>query len=307
MPRQSDFKNEFSWSKSRDALFKRCLRAYYYHYYGSWNGWRRDSPPDVKELYIMKNLQTVPTWTGGVVHDVVAEVLRGIRKGQQLSIDQAVKMAKQRAQHDFEDSRSSAYRSRPKRLCGLQDHYHGVPITDESLEEALATMELCIRRLYSTPTYNRMLELEPDKIIESEKLQSMTLSGCKVWVKPDLLVHDLDDRVMVVDWKTGASSASEETGLQLAIYAIYAVRNYGFSPEELSGVEVNLRSGEEHHYSLDAQTLEGAREYIESSASRMQALLHDREENVALLRDFPKIEDLQLCQDCRFRRACNRS
>jgi hypothetical protein len=301
-----EFKNEFSWSKSRDALFNECLRAYYYHYYGSWNGWRRDSPPDVKELYVMKNLENIPTWIGRVVHEVAEEVVRGMRRGEQLPTDQAVEMARQRAHGDFEDSQSGIYRSKPNRLCGLQEHYYGDPISDESLEEALATMELCIQRLYSTPTYKRMLELGPEGIIEFEKLHSRTVSGYKVWASPDLLVRDLDGRVVVVDWKTGLSLASEGARLQLAVYGIQAVETYGLTPEKLSGLEVNLRSGEEHLYPLNAHTLENTRRYIDSSASRMQALLHDREENIALIRDFLKVHDSHVCQYCRFRRACNR-
>ena len=33
------FKNEFSWSKTRDETFKSCPRQYWFAYYGFWNGW----------------------------------------------------------------------------------------------------------------------------------------------------------------------------------------------------------------------------------------------------------------------------
>lgn len=301
----SEFKNEFSWSISRDRLFNECRRAYYYHYYGSWNGWLSDSPSEVKELYIMKNLETIPMWRGRIVHEVLEQVVGAMSRTEQWSTDEAVRMARRRAQHDFEDSRSGAYRSWPKRLCGLQDHYYKVAITDESLEEEIATMEECVKRFYSTRMYGRMLELGPRRIMEYEDLRSMILSGYKVWVKPDLIARDLGRRVLVVDWKTGVSSAAEETGLQLAIYGIYAVRSYGLAPEELCAVEVNLRSGEEHFYPLDADTLERTRRHMENSANRMQALLYDREENVALVQDFHGRQDSYACENCRFRRACN--
>jgi len=32
------FKNEFSWSKTRDEVFKTCPRQYWFAYYGFWNG-----------------------------------------------------------------------------------------------------------------------------------------------------------------------------------------------------------------------------------------------------------------------------
>ena len=37
------FKNEFSWSVSRDSTFRKCQRMYYYQYYGSWGGWNDDA------------------------------------------------------------------------------------------------------------------------------------------------------------------------------------------------------------------------------------------------------------------------
>ena len=122
----------------------------------------------------------------------------------------------------------------------------------------------------------------------------------------NLILRDLDGRVTVVDWKTGLPSATGETELQLAIYGLYAVEAHGLTPEQLSGLEVNLRSGEEHFYALDKERLEGARLYIENSADRMQALLYDPQENIALIRDFPKVDDVYLCEECRFRRACDR-
>jgi hypothetical protein len=38
------FKNEISWSKSRDETFKTCPRQYWFAYYGFWNGWLKDGP-----------------------------------------------------------------------------------------------------------------------------------------------------------------------------------------------------------------------------------------------------------------------
>ena len=37
-PASGDIKKEFSWSYSRAAKYRQCPRAYYYHYYASWEG-----------------------------------------------------------------------------------------------------------------------------------------------------------------------------------------------------------------------------------------------------------------------------
>ena len=43
MADKKEFKNDFSWSFSRDSAFNTCKRKYYYSYYGSWGGWNKDA------------------------------------------------------------------------------------------------------------------------------------------------------------------------------------------------------------------------------------------------------------------------
>jgi len=43
------FKNEFSWSKTRDEIFKACPRQYWFAYYGFWNGWLKDAPERTRQ------------------------------------------------------------------------------------------------------------------------------------------------------------------------------------------------------------------------------------------------------------------
>ncbi|MBU1700874.1 MAG: PD-(D/E)XK nuclease family protein, partial [Candidatus Eisenbacteria bacterium] len=54
----SALKNTFSWSHSRKRLFDDCPRAYYFRYYGSWEGWLHDAPPLARALYILKQLKS---------------------------------------------------------------------------------------------------------------------------------------------------------------------------------------------------------------------------------------------------------
>ncbi len=306
MPRPSELQNEFSWSKSRDGMFNVCLRGYYYHYYGSWGGWRHDAPADLRELYVMKNLQTLSTWRGSVVHHVAQEIVEGLREGKQVPVEQALDSARERVQRDFEDSRTGRYRRRPNRICGLVDHYYGQTVSGDTLRQTMVAVEGCVRRVYSADSYQTMLQRGPAGIVEVEKLQSMTISGHRVWVSPDVITRTAADELTIVDWKTGGSASSEAARLQLAIYGLYATRAYGVDPDRLTGVEENLRLGEAHVHALKEWVLEEASQYIKNSIRRMQALLYDREHNVALLRAFPKTDKLAMCMGCNFRRACER-
>ena len=65
------FTNTFSWSASRDRLFRTCPRAYYYNYYAYWNGWSYNADEKTKTIYKLKKLQGLPLWAGSTVHDVI--------------------------------------------------------------------------------------------------------------------------------------------------------------------------------------------------------------------------------------------
>lgn len=47
---------KFYFSAHRLSLFESCLRAYYYRYIASWNGWDRAASQEVREIYFLKNL-----------------------------------------------------------------------------------------------------------------------------------------------------------------------------------------------------------------------------------------------------------
>jgi len=51
------FKNEFSWSISRDRIFQTCPRQYYYNYYGYWGGWEFNAPQRVRQIYGLNNIE----------------------------------------------------------------------------------------------------------------------------------------------------------------------------------------------------------------------------------------------------------
>jgi hypothetical protein len=49
----TELKNEFSWSKTRDEVFKNCPRQYWFAYYGYWNGWLENAPERTRQIHIL--------------------------------------------------------------------------------------------------------------------------------------------------------------------------------------------------------------------------------------------------------------
>ncbi len=83
----AQFANNFSWSASRDRLFRSCPRAYFYNYYGYWNGWNDRADESTKLIYKLKKLQSLPLLAGSIVHDVIQFYLETNRDIAQASSD----------------------------------------------------------------------------------------------------------------------------------------------------------------------------------------------------------------------------
>jgi hypothetical protein len=113
----ADLANVFSWSRSRAGKFEECRRRYYYHYYGAWGGWDSNAPPDIRRLYVLKQLTGRQGWAGRTVHSAVELVLRVLHAGEELSegrlIDDTVGRRRECVLPSW------GYRDRPKEAVAL--------------------------------------------------------------------------------------------------------------------------------------------------------------------------------------------
>ena len=76
-----EFKNDFSWSVSRDDTFRKCRRMYYFQYYGYWGGWEIDADDRTRMIYILKKLQNRQMWAESKVHECIESTLNEIKTG----------------------------------------------------------------------------------------------------------------------------------------------------------------------------------------------------------------------------------
>src|SRR5690625_4188354 len=140
--------NRFSWSKSRHETFTTCPRRYYYNYYGSWGGWERDAPEEVKELYLLKKLTSRYAWSGSAVHDAIRWVLEELRDGRELPLEQVVDRTRASMRAQFRESRDRAYRQR--KAFGLLEHEYEEAISDAQWKANWEQVERCLHAFYGS-------------------------------------------------------------------------------------------------------------------------------------------------------------
>ena len=56
----SVLKNDFSWSLQRFTMFERCKREYFYHYYGSWEGWNENAEERQEVTQVLTDIKGKP-------------------------------------------------------------------------------------------------------------------------------------------------------------------------------------------------------------------------------------------------------
>lgn len=298
-----EFRNNFSWSVSRDSTFLECPRKYYFNYYGSWGGWESDAPDRIRELYLLKQLKNRAMWAGQVVHDCIKRSLDNLSRGiPVLPLTEIQTITRDLMRQDFRSSRRKLYRVNPKNNCGLFEHEYELDVPDEQWKETADQVERCLNNFYQSDVYEQLSSLDQSDFLEIEKFSSFDLDGVDVIIKLDCASRE-HDRIVVWDWKTGRS---EQTGLsfQMACYAYYASSTFGVPVGHVLTRRFELFSNHLHEESVSEGSLEELLAYIRGSIKDMLSLLDDPQTNTAREENFSKIEKKQICRRCNFLKVC---
>ena len=299
----TELKNEFSWSKTRDEIFRTCPRQYWFAYYGYWNGWLEEAPERTRQIYILKNLKNRQTWTGEKVHNSIHRSISNIRRGiKVLPVDDIISITLNQMRSEFRSSRSKTYWKKPK-TCALFEHEYGIEVTDQQWKEMAQNVETCLKNFYASDIYSRLKSHGKEGWLEVEEFSSFNLDSTKINVVIDCAVKE-GDSIIIYDWKTG-KALSEDLSVQLGCYAFYAMEKWHLPPGSLTVVEYNLFFNKANSFSVTKGEIEGIKGYIQGSVKDMKSLLKDRENNIPLPEDqFAKVEDERAISRCNFKKVC---
>lgn len=296
--------NGFSWSKSRDELFRECRRKYYYDKYGSWGGWDRNADERTRALYILKNLKSRHMWMGEVVHWAVEGLLDAVRSGRAMKSGEVTARITSRMRKDFKESKDRLYLKDPKRYCGLFEHEYEVPLENDVWFSLHEKAKACVLHVLESRILSEIRRLPPEKWLTVEGLLDMKFEGEKIFLKMDFASRD-DGGVLIIDWKTGEREDVDST-VQLGCYGLYAVEEWEASPEQVTTVEYNLSGKREMRKTLVPANIDWIKHYIRSSIAAMKALLVDPARNIAIEDDFPFTDNELTCKWCNFRKRCRK-
>ena len=299
----TELKNEFSWSKTRDEVFRTCPRQYWFSYYGYWNGWLENAPERTRQIYVLKNLKNRHMWAGEKVHECIQRSLNNIRRGiRVLSADEIVSITLDQMRAEFRSSRAGNYLKNPK-TCGLFEHEYGVEVTDDQWKEVATNVETCLRNFYASDIYDGLKSHRRDGWLEVGEFSSFQLDGVKIDLAIDCAIRE-GDEVRIYDWKTG-KSIPDDLPIQLSCYALYARGKWNVPPESLRVIEFNLSSNKSSWFSASLGVVENTKGYLRGGIKDMRSLLLDVKKNIPMEEErFSKVEDERISLGCNFRKVC---
>jgi hypothetical protein len=298
--------NEFSWSVSRAQLFGACQRAYYYNYYGSWGGWETAAPERQRQLYILKNIKTLPMWAGGLVHETIGDALqRYARSGQAITAGELQARGRTRLRSGWVEAVNREWLTRPKKT-NLHELYYGNgrSLPPEDTEALRERVYACLAAFAESAVLREIQAVPYLNWKPVDTLDTFDLDGLKVWCAIDFAYTDPAGVLHLLDWKTGAERRESLT-TQLACYALYAVETW-FAPLErlrLQGVFLREKA-RVSEYPVGAEMLVDAKDTILTSAAAMRQALDDVEANRASEERFAGCGNERTCRRCNFRQAC---
>lgn len=296
-------KNDFKWSVSRDRTFRECPRQYWFNHYGFWGGWNYDVDPRTRDIYVLKQLQSRPTWVGAVVHDCIKHSIVNLSRGiPVLPVDAILKITRSRMRNDFRVSRDGMYRDNPKYACGLFEHEYRIPVSDEEWRDSADHVDRCLVTFYASEVWETLRNTKPGDFLEIERFSNFLLDGNTVTVKLDCATRDTD-HVVVWDWKTGRREGADAK-LQLACYAFYIHQAYGIPINHVRMRRFELSGGTVHERTIAERELGEILDYVRGSIADMRGLLDDPERNQTHEDRFRKEERRDLCLRCNFLKVC---
>ena len=297
----TDFKNEFSWSKSRDGLFKECKRKYYFNHYGFWNGWDKNASEKAQELYLLKQLISKEMWIGQVVHNIIKNMLFQLKIGNDVSLTYTLKLLREKLNKDYNNSIIKLYKKDPKGIVGLFEHEYDLLISKDEWDKLFKKAEECIINFYNSDIYKKIKSTPIANWLFLEDFLNFDFENTKMYLSIDFAIKE-GNKVISYDWKTGRE---RDTGMdmQLTCYALFVLHKWNIQPENIIAKRYNLRIDKEDEFIINSESINKIKSYIRTSISEMKDLLKDKEENIAIEKDFPMNES-PFCSWCKFKKIC---
>jgi hypothetical protein len=295
------FENTFQWSHTRARTFHVCKRLYYYSYYAYWGGWDPHAPPDVRMLYLLKKMVSIPMWTGSIVHRCIEHAIKSARVGTIIGVDELKVMALKLLASGWVDSRSGAWKTEPKKAVNLAEHYYRQQIDPEAAGAVMQRTMASIEAFHRSAVFQHVCA-DPASVLAVEEMMTFTVETVPVIMVADLVLT-MGDECHIYDWKSGG--VAPLVADQLAVYALGAMMRWKYAQEKVRVYVAYLGDDTVREVTCTVHDIVRIRDTITDTAAAMLSFCGDTGRNTPRPRkDYPLCRDASVCSSCAFRQVC---
>jgi CRISPR/Cas system-associated exonuclease Cas4 (RecB family) len=290
------------WSYSRRTGFESCLLQYYYRYYGA-SSRSATGEPLKERLKFLKGVKSIPLRLGEIVHFVLSQHFERLRKNPANSNTGIESWARDMFRKDREASinyqRSGQLPASPYTFL-LSEFAHKEENADERWEAANESLGVLIRNFLVSREFEafRLGGLGDGAIVERKLSISFGLDTASGKID---LAYGSDIGMVIVDWKTGRSTATDDS-LQLLSYALVAAHNLNVEPESIKVYKAYLELDSVFEESVSADALLRAKGRIIQDIRRMETM--DGYGFSGFSAAFTPCVQAGICRMCPFRTVC---
>ena len=286
-------KNSYSWSFSRYNLFNFCELAYFFHYYGSWNGWDPYAPKQTKKSYRLKHLMTKELWLNCIIRKSLVNAINRTSPSRNSLYEEFESQSRKTLSHDINSLYEEKWKENPKNICLDEIYYR-----EKNIEETVHWIkrQTCsrIKILQESKLFHELSVIPFPAFINIGGLPlSFTLNSTRIWCSPDLIWNS-NGLLNILNLDNGPSWP-----FLAGLNQLYADQNYShvriachtlFIKKDISFSVYGIRSPKE---------IMGI---IAESSREMQSRLTINQK--AYIENFSGTGEQKKCQTCRFKAIC---
>jgi PD-(D/E)XK nuclease superfamily len=305
------------WSVSSSKTFSQCPKKWYYD---SVFASKLAKSPLRHEAYLLKHLQSIRTWRGKLVDQVISTfVVPALNLREQVSLEQTLSYANDLSRKQLTFARDGTFRkntdSKPTSLeyCALFELDYEGQIDSRLLEEANDEVYESLTNFMNSRLISELRD-DTSWLISQRPLQ-FPFANVNVRCTPDLIAFFKNKPPAIIDWKV-QTPKHKEHWIQLAVYA------YGLSritphkdfpvewqsairdPTNIRLVEFQLLRNQELNYSICEDDIVDVEDFIYSSANRMRHVVNGHSDPSLIIKNLPTTYSPDVCMRCKFRKIC---
>ena len=298
------------WSISAHNCFQRCQRQYFFRYIMAHHNAKDDRR---REAYLRKQLSSLDAWKGRLIHLALEKYFTpSLQQGELISCTELLQKTIVLGKRQFKFSQQKKYSqagvtkaNSGDRYLALKLHEDKIELKKQDLETVFLEIQQCYQNLYAD---RELIDFLVDKAdwYETEFRLSFKFNGVTIIGQPDLLIGYQENKICVIDWKTGKSKIGDYS-TQLYLYALAVVNSIRWSDynlQDLLLVEANLLQNKFEQHSLDRSQELKIENFLSDSISDIQAVTGNHKYNLNALKNYSYANSPVACQYCNFRHLC---